>query len=269
MTATLIINNTEDLTELQWPPMVALSGFVHLIVFIIILFVPGSIPQGRNITGIVYEVDLVEMPSSILKNQESGTVVKEKGTAIVEKDSQARRISEPMKESTPISVAKKSVEKKSTTVKKLSSSQLIDNAISKIEKKVITEEENHVDKAISKLEKKVGKNDDQGSAGGWSLNGITIRIYQMEVETRIKGNWSFPVEVLNRKDIEATVIIKVSQDGTILNYQFKDSSSDAKFDESVLKAIEKSDPLPTFPEGYRKNYDEIEINFNLKDLQDS
>ena len=268
MTATLVIKNEDDLTEPHWTPMVALSGFVHLIVFIIILFVPGSIPQGRNLTGIVYEVDLVEMPSSVLKNQGAETtVVKEKATAIAEKDSQAKRISEPKKESTPISVAKRKVEKKSAEVEKPSSSQLIDNAISKIEKKVKTEEKNPIDKAISDLEKKAGKSDDRDSSGGWSVNGVTIRIYQMEIETRIKGNWSFPVEVLNRKDIEATVIIKVSQDGTILNYRFKDSSSDAKFDESVLKAIEKSDPLPPFPEGYRN--DEIEINFNLKDLQNS
>ena len=268
MTAALAINNTEDLAEFQWTPMVALSGFVHLVLFIIILFVPGYIPQTRDVKGIVYEVDLVDVPASLLKEQKTGTAVKEKDTAIPEKDSQAKRISEPQKESIPVSVTKKSVEKKTTTVKKLSSAELLDNAISKIEKKV-TEDVNPLEQALSKLEKEVGKSDDQGSTGGWSVNGIAIRIYQMEIETRIKSNWSYPVAVRNQKDLQTTVTIKVSQDGSILKYEFKKRSSDVIFDESVLKAIEKSNPLPPFPEEYRKSYDEIEINFNLQDLEDS
>jgi len=62
--------------------------------------------------------------------------------------------------------------------------------------------------------------------------------------------------------------VTVKRDGAILKRRFKKRSSSAVFDESVSKAIERSNPLPPFPEGYRKSHDEIEINFNLKDLQD-
>ena len=91
----------------------------------------------------------------------------------------------------------------------------------------------------------------------------------MEVETQIKENWSYPVAAQDQKKLQAIVVIKVKQDGTILESWFKEKSSDMIFDQSVLKAIEKSNPLPQFPEGYRKNYDEIEINFNLKDLENN
>ena len=95
-------------------------------------------------------------------------------------------------------------------------------------------------------------------------------MYQMEVEGKIKGNWSYPVAITspkNRKDLEAIVIVKVKNDGTILKFWISKRSANAIFDQSVLKAVERSDPLPPFPEGYRKTFDEIEINFNLSDLE--
>jgi colicin import membrane protein len=49
--------------------------------------------------------------------------------------------------------------------------------------------------------------------------------------------------------------------------RFDKRSTDVLFDESVSKAIERSNPLPPFPEGYRKTNEELEINFNLKDLE--
>jgi colicin import membrane protein len=61
--------------------------------------------------------------------------------------------------------------------------------------------------------------------------------------------------------------LQVKRNGTIMKTEIKKRSSNPIFDQSVIKAIEKSDPLPPFPEWYKKSYDEIEINFNLKDLQ--
>jgi len=272
MTATLVIGNSDELTEIRWTPMVMLSICLHLIVFFTILFVPESTPSQRQIEGIVYEVDLVEMSSALLERLDAATVIEKKEDTVTSKDSQARRISVPEREETPLVVAKKTVAKKDTQPEKpkLSSSQLIDSAISRIEKKVETEEVNHVAKAISELEKKVeGRSIGRRGMGGQPPDGITIRIYQMEVESRIKGNWAYPVAVQNLKKLQAIMVLKVKQDGTILEYQFKESSGDTIFDQSVLKAIEKSDPLPPFPEGYIKSDEEFEIRFNLEDLEDS
>ena len=92
----------------------------------------------------------------------------------------------------------------------------------------------------------------------------------MEIESTIKNNWSYPVALLNlkrgEKIPEAVIILTVRSDGKILKTRFKRRSKDTLFDDSVLKAIEKSDPLPEFPPSYWKSYDEIEINFSLKDL---
>ena len=91
----------------------------------------------------------------------------------------------------------------------------------------------------------------------------------MEIESTIKNNWSYPVALLNLKRgkiPEAVIILTVRSDGKILKTRFKRKSKNTLFDDSVLKAIERSDPLPEFPPGYWKSYDEIEINFSLKDL---
>jgi colicin import membrane protein len=272
MAATLVMGNFYDIIEIRWTPMVMLSICFHLIVFFIILFVPESTPSRRQIEGIVYEVNLVEMSPALLERLDAATVVEKKEDTVTSKDTQARRISVPEKEKTPLVVGKKTVTKKDTQPEKpkLSSSQLIDSAISRIEKKVKTEETNHVAKVISELEKRVeGGNIGQSGIGGRPPDGITIRIYQMEVESRIKGNWSYPVAVQNLTKLQAIMVLKVKQDGTILESRFKEHSGDTIFDQSVLKAIEKSDPLPPFPEGYIKSDEEFEIRFNLEDLEDS
>ena len=270
MTASLAIGDSRNEMDTKWHPMFIVSAFFHLAIFSAILFFPESRPT-RDIKGIVYEVNLVEMPSGqTLGPRDPGPAIPEKKTTIVRNASSTRRIQIPQKEKTPLLIAKRTVKRKSskTTKPEVSSSQLIDRSIAKIEKKVKSEEvKSPIDKAISKLESRVRDRNGSGSQEGQAVSGISMRIYQMEVETRIKSNWSYPVALQGPKNLAAIVILKVKSNGTILSSLFKARSRNAVFDQSVLKAIEKSDPLPPFPEGYRKSYDEIEINFNLKDLE--
>jgi len=269
MTDTWNIRNAGDLMGMRWSPMLVVSILFHLTFFSIILFVPESFPS-RSIGGVVYEVDLVEMPSGgSLKLHEMGPIKEAKGEAIAKKDKQAKRIPTLKKEEKPLVIAKRTIEKKSSPIKKpkVSSSQLIERAISRIERKVKSDGETHVDRAISRLESKVSSRFGSGLSGGQALSGIPIRLYQMEVENWIKSHWSYPVAVQSTRNLETTVLLKVKMDGTILKTWFKKRSSNRIFDQSVLKAIEKSDPLPPFPEGYKKSYEDFEITFNLKDLE--
>jgi colicin import membrane protein len=96
---------------------------------------------------------------------------------------------------------------------------------------------------------------------------MPMAIYRAETENWIKSNWSYPVAMDNAENLETIVVLKVRRDGSILKTRFETRSRNTLFDESVLKAIERSDPLPPFPEGYRKSHEEFIINFNLKDLE--
>jgi tol-pal system protein YbgF len=94
-----------------------------------------------------------------------------------------------------------------------------------------------------------------------------MRYYQIRVARSIKENWSFPFLFFNAKQEEipeAVVLLTIKNDGTIINVSFKERSQNELFDESILKAIEKSNPLPEFPPRYEKLYDEVEIRFSLK-----
>lgn len=259
--------------EFRWNPMLALSLLFHLFAFSMLIFVPGSIPTTRPFDGIVYQVDLVEMPGGGGKAEEKAVETPDKGKArtVVKEDMKARRIPSPRKETKPLVIAKRTVQKETSRVKKpkTSPTKLIDRAISRIERKVKSEEKSgtHVDRAISRLQKDLEGAPGPGSGRGGAASGIPIRIYQMELENWIKGNWAYPVAMETRKDLEAVVLLTVRTDGTVIRTRFLKRSSNDVFDQSVLKAIERSDPLPPFPEGYRKNYEEFEINFNLRDLE--
>jgi colicin import membrane protein len=268
--------------EPRWSRFILLSLLLHLGALSLLLFVPDP-TSTRKVSGpTVYEVNLVNLPAA--KPRASAKSVQpertKKKVSSSKKSVAAKRISTPQQKEKPVIIGKRTVERKKTTPKKppkpkkpkVSPSKLIDQAVAKIKKNVRTQKkEQHLDRAISNIQNRVKKSETAGS-GGASVEGISIRIYQMEVEARIKSNWQYPVALTSpskRKDLVSTVVVKVRQDGTILKSWFIERSSNAIFDASVIKAVERSDPLPPFPDGYNKRQDEMEIRFNLSELEEN
>ncbi len=270
----------DELEEPRWSRVIILSLLFHIIIFSVILFVPDSIPTRRISGAAVYEVNLVEMPgkSRSIPTKSSNSKMSRK-VASSKTSTTAKRISRPTKEEKPVVIGKRVVKRKKEKKKevkkpkkpRVSPSRLIDRAVSKIEKKVKAKKNDHLAQAISKIQTRAEGTAEKGSVRGNAETGITIRMYQMAVEEQIKNNWSYPVALISPeklRELEAIVVVKVKEDGTIMKSWFKGRSSNSIFDGSVLKAIERSDPLPPFPEGYRKSYDEIEIRFDLSELED-
>ncbi|MBL6978352.1 MAG: TonB C-terminal domain-containing protein [Desulfobacteraceae bacterium] len=270
----------DELEEPRWSRVIILSLLFHIITFSVILFVPDSIPTRRISGAAVYEVNLVEMPgkSRSIPTKSSNSKMSRKVTSS-KTSTTAKRISRPTKEEKPVVIGKRVVKRKKEKKKevkkpkkpRVSPSRLIDRAVSKIEKRVKAKKNDHLAQAISKIQTRAEGTAEKGSVRGNAETGITIRMYQMAVEEQIKNNWSYPVALISPeklRELEAIVVVKVKEDGTIMKSWFKGRSSNSIFDGSVLKAIEKSDPLPPFPEGYRKSYDEIEIRFDLSELED-
>jgi len=293
--------------------MIALSLCLHLAVFSTTLFIPQGITHYPSMEERAYQVELVGSPSRVgtgAIGSPSGAgseakargVVKRKGTSYILRD-KTQRIAIRKKETAPLVVAKRVSPKPMATArnKAHSPAELIDRAISKIERKAEEEKTNHLEKALSEIQRKVAKEkaglpekapDKLDKPGGDSevpvrvekksgLSGLSrlsgmsshvskgIQLYQMEIENAIKSNWSFPVALLNlgrEKIPEAVIVMTIRSDGRILKTRFKTRSNNHLFDDSVLKAIEKTDSLPKFPDGYRKSYEEVEITFSLRDL---
>ncbi|OQX66212.1 MAG: hypothetical protein B5M55_00710 [Desulfococcus sp. 4484_242] len=265
----------------RWSRGLALSILFHVLLFSLVLFVPESMPTRRISGSAVYEVNLVEMPSPRPAGPAHKTVKSSRNAVSSSREiPAARRIAPPVPEKRPVVIAKRVVERKKKPKKKaekpvrpkVSPSRLIDGAIAKIEKKVKAEEGDHLKKALARVESRARTTDGGlSSARGGPADGITIRMYQLAVEEQIKSNWSYPVALMDPKklkDLEAVVLVKVRYDGTILKSWLKRRSASSVFDGSVLKAVERSNPLPPFPEGYIRSQDEIEIRFNLSELED-
>lgn len=273
----------EDRNGQRWTRGVVVSLLFHVLLFSLVLFVPESMPTRRIGGPAIYEVNLVEMPTLGRPPPGTEAPVEKSGKEVSSPKATptAQRIAPPLaQEEKPVVIGKRVVERKKEEKKKepvtapqptVSPSKLIDGAISKIEKKVKAEKADHLAQAISRIETRAHGTDEKASGGGEAETGITIRMYQLAVEEQIKSNWSYPVALMDPKkvkDLEAIVLVKVRQDGTIVKSWFKKRSASPIFDGSVLKAVERSDPLPPFPEGYTKSYEEIEVRFDLSELEE-
>ena len=279
MTATWFTGNA-GFGEEKWVRMLALSFVLHMVVFSTVLFIPKNGARYPSLKDRVYHIELVGPPSkgAVKGGRSGGPAVKGKKTTQILK-TKTQRITVKEKKKVPV-VAKrvspklKAKPERSTT----SSSGLIEKALSKIERKVT--EQKKVQPTPTPTETIENEKPEEegaipahggeaGISGAPSETGKVIALYQMEIESAVKNNWSYPVALVNRKKgggPEAVVILTVRNDGKIMKHWFTKRSHNPLFDDSVQKAIEKSDPLPPFPPGYKKSYDEVEINFSLKDL---
>ncbi len=266
---------SEHKLEIKWSPMVIVSVLFHLALFLTLFLVPESFSSRMSLGSVVYEVDLVEMPGGGPARKTASAKQKGEVNAAIPKETKARRIEgETRKQEKPLVIAKKTAEEDVPPAKKpeVSPSGLIDKAISKIERKVKAEE--HLEEALSKVEQRVNEEqaakgpgpEDAAKAGG-GIPGTAMQIYLMEVENLIKSNWAYPAAMESKKDLEAIVVLTVKSDGSVTQTKFEKRSASPLFDDTVMKAVERSNPLPPFPEGYNRSYDEFEINFNLKDLK--
>ena len=257
--------------------MLTLSLVFHVAIFSLVFLVPANKPV-RKIKGSVYEVDLVELPRGKQLSLKAATKTKsDKKLSVYKKASGTKLVSRQKKKAKRVNIAKRALKKKgrkSERVEKpepLSSSRLIEQAVAKIEGKLKTDKKGSPTKDTLKPGNEAKEIFRGGSSpGDGSGEGITFRIYRLDVENRIKSNWSYPVALTSlkkQKDLETIVVLKVKKDGKIIRHWVNKKSRNIIFDQSVLKAIERSNPLPPFPEGYRKTFDEIEINFNLRNLE--
>lgn len=257
--------------EPRWSRMILLSVAVHLAVFSTLFLAPRNIsyrPRG----DVVYQVDLVEMPKS---RKRSVAARKAKGTSArsrlhrTARVPASRRIApNASRREKPVVIAKRTLKRKKNA-RRTSPAKLIDRAVARIERKVRAEKEDPLDRAVSKIRKRVDESERPSAGTTGQGVGVSFQLYMMRVEEWIKANWSYPTAMTGDDDLEAiqaVVLLEVKSDGTILNTRFLKRSGYAIFDDSVMKAIDKSNPLPPFPPGYLKSRDEIEINFNLSEL---
>jgi len=145
----------------------------------------------------------------------------------------------------------------------------IQNALKDVEKRAETTPPDPMAKTLEDLRQKV----EEGPPGTGAPEGVgegeggnraldQMDIYKVEIAYVIQQNWAFSEPMVGgRKDLEARLVIKILPEGQIGDLFFETKSGNAYFDDSVYKAVKKSDPLPALPKGYRKPFYMVGLRF--------
>jgi TonB family protein len=97
-----------------------------------------------------------------------------------------------------------------------------------------------------------------GSGLGSGTTGIRLRTYQAELQEKIRRAWNIPSR---SKGLEATFFLSINRAGQVEQGRLVQGSGDARFDESVQRAIKQAQPLPALPEDFTDRTLEVTLSF--------
>jgi colicin import membrane protein len=103
-----------------------------------------------------------------------------------------------------------------------------------------------------------------GRGGPGVVKGLDYMIYQNRLISTIRNNW---VWVGPRGKIKVVVQFNIKDNGEITGLKIVQSSGNASYDDSVLRAVRKSSPLPPLTESIRSGFSEVELAFRPEDLE--
>jgi colicin import membrane protein len=97
------------------------------------------------------------------------------------------------------------------------------------------------------------------TGGGGTVVGFEILSYRPRVFGIIKANWTNTVRTAG---LIAAVRFQLAPDGTLSSVELVRSSGDRLYDQAVLRAVQRSNPLPPPPERYRDDFREVVVDFH-------
>jgi len=200
---------------------------------------------------------------------------------------------EPEKSADVISLSSEKPKIKTSLKKEtFKSTQAIKNALNRIEKQVEeTKPADPLASALDRIKSKVEKTEAAtakspsketasgqasgggggGGTGGTGAFGIQpIDFYRSLLPDHINNNWVFNEQLFSgRTDLVSVIVIKIMQNGEISDIWFEKKSGNSYFDDSVFKAVKKSNPLPPLPKEYTRPYYDLGLIFTPKGLKRS
>jgi len=265
--------------------MIALSFLLHAVFISIMFFSPSTPSSPRWTFGPVHTVDLVSLSDESFSPSvgEDSTVKVSERVGVVKRGSTGRTRSVVRKNvDSSLAVPLKTIKKREHVV---TGSSEIEKAIESIKKKVDTTREETPIPPIRRERAAVtpsvsGERRGTGHAGvehagvgsrtqgaGETGTSTRMQVYYAVVWSQIKEKWTLPKSILPSNDLVAVVGASILRNGTITNITFEQSSGNRYFDESVVKAVKKADPLPALPEWYRGGSLDIGIRFHSSEMQ--
>jgi len=102
-----------------------------------------------------------------------------------------------------------------------------------------------------------------GGTGGGIVEDVEFIAYRNEISERIKSSWTWAGR---KADLHVLVHMSIRENGEISGLKITRSSGDASFDESVIRALKRANPLPPPPEKFRQQFSDVNVPFSLKEL---
>ena len=99
-----------------------------------------------------------------------------------------------------------------------------------------------------------------GPSGSVMVDEI-LRRYLLAVNSQVQQHWKLPESQTWKNNLEAIIVIKVRQDGKVIDTFFEHRSESLTFNQYVERAIKEASPLPPFPAGFHQKDLEIGLRF--------
>ena len=233
--------------------MIIPSILLHLVIIALVIAAPILFAKRTSFSPI-YMVSLVSAPSE-----------KPLGLGEQETNKEVEKI-EPIKKITPAPIRKTAKEVPITPLKKVSPDEIKDRELNR-----------KIAEAISRIKREPSEqgnvtaetNAPKGEGGIISsgITGLRFKIYYTIIWGKIKEGWVLPEGLIkNKEGLVAVVSFKILKDGKIKDIRFEKPSGNFYFDKSVLRAVEKANPLPSLPAEYKGDYLDIGVRFHSSEL---
>ncbi len=102
-----------------------------------------------------------------------------------------------------------------------------------------------------------------GSGGGGGTLAPYAKVaYQNELQAHIKSGWRW---MQKSSFLQAFVEVNIRPDGEVTSVRITQSSGNAHFDDSVIRAVKKASPVPPPPREFYSDFSSVNFEFNNKD----
>ena len=254
----------------------AISIIIHLIFICALLFAPDFTLHDKPSASVI-NVSLVSLPEKkiLQKSARSKKIYSKSSTELavntVKKSAKAVSLGKKKKR------VKKSLKKRTYKPEGIRKKPLKKKSLQQIKQKVEQTKQDPLAEAFERLREEVKKSEageqknkePENNVRGENFNAISgkkklelINIYMVEVAYQVQKNWAFSKQLSGgRTDLSAEIAFKIMPDGEIRDIWFDKRSDNIYFDESVKKAILKSNPVRPHPKGSNRPYINLGLRF--------
>ena len=278
---------TSDVQNRALMSMAAVSFACHLVFFAMVHVLPGFRPEKKSTLPPVVNVTMVSLPETAAPKAASPKPAKTPPPAAKPPPPKPESAPEP-KQKAPVGPSEPII-KHSMKKKTYEASKVVENAISRIEKKVAQEPPDPLQQALDRLRRQVdeapspppssqaqteappeaGAGPAAGTADGVQKQLELIDIYRMQIAWRVQKNWAFPESLAGdrKDDLVVELAFTVLPNGEIRDVWFDKRSGNRYLDESAKRAVLKSNPVGPHPQGVDRSEITVGLRFTPEGVQ--